>query len=97
MTRISAAARGIVPPRLRAYLGEHQSIAAVLVIALIGIALPILSLVPPFGTLQSLNAWTNAFTIAAIYAMLAIGLNVVVGFSGLLDLEIGRAHVCSSH
>ena len=86
MTRISAAARGIVPPRLRAYLGEHQSIAAVLVIALIGIALPILSLVPPFGTLQSLNAWTNAFTIAAIYAMLAIGLNVVVGFSGLLDL-----------
>jgi hypothetical protein len=55
-------------------------------IAIAGVALPLLSRVPPFGNLQSINAWTNAFTIALIYSILAIGLNVVIGFAGLLDL-----------
>jgi len=79
-------ARLRLPAPLAAYFARHRSLAIVAAIAAIGVALPLLSLVPPFGLLQSTNAWTNAFTIAAIYAMLAIGLNVVVGFAGLLDL-----------
>ena len=30
---------------------------------------------------------------ALFYALLALGLNVIVGYTGLCDLEIGRAHV----
>ena len=30
--------------------------------------------------------WVNGFTIAGIYVLLALGLNIVVGLSGLLDL-----------
>lgn len=75
-----------LPLRLRTYFAAHQSQGVLAAVVTIGIALPLLSRVPPFGDLQSLNAWTNAFTIAAIYAVMAIGLNVVIGMAGLLDL-----------
>lgn len=42
------------------------------------------------------NYWVRVLDFAMLYVMLALGLNVVVGFAGLLDLgyiEIGRAHV----
>ncbi|MGE5338602.1 MAG: ABC transporter permease subunit, partial [Gemmatimonadota bacterium] len=32
------------------------------------------------------NAWVRALAFAALYVMLALGLNIVVGFAGLLDL-----------
>src|SRR5262245_63703777 len=32
------------------------------------------------------NAWVRALSFAALYIMLALGLNIVVGFAGLLDL-----------
>ena len=72
--------------RMLRHFSAHRSQGVIFAIAVIGIALPLLSRIPPFGQLQSINAWTNAFTIAAIYAILAIGLNVVIGFAGLLDL-----------
>ena len=33
-----------------------------------------------------MNVWIDGFTIAGIYVLLALGLNIVVGLSGLLDL-----------
>lgn len=39
------------------------------------------------------NYWVRVLDFALLYIMLALGLNIVVGFAGLLDLEIGRAHV----
>lgn len=50
---------------------------ALLVIALL--AFPIVA--APFG-----NAWVRIADVALLYVMLALGLNVVVGFAGLLDL-----------
>jgi len=72
--------------RMKVHFASHRSQGIFFAIVALGIALPILSRVPPFGALQSVNAWTNAFTIAVIYSILAIGLNVVIGFAGLLDL-----------
>ena len=59
---------------------KHKQIAG---IALIGIALAIL----PFLIGMSFgNAWIRMLDFALLYIMLALGLNIVVGFAGLLDL-----------
>jgi len=54
----------------------YTSMAAVLV----------LMLVFPFVASQFGNSWVRIIDIALLYIMLALGLNIVVGFAGLLDL-----------
>src|SRR5438552_15313878 len=51
-------------------------------VALIAIALAILPFVAAFAG----QAWVRILNFAMIYIMLALGLNIVVGFAGLLDL-----------
>ena len=55
------------------------AIAATFVVAAVLVALPFV--VGSFG-----NAWVRALAFALLYVMLALGLNIVVGFAGLLDL-----------
>jgi branched-chain amino acid transport system permease protein len=55
------------------------AIAATFAIAAVLVALPFV--VGQFG-----NAWVRALAFALLYVMLALGLNIVVGFAGLLDL-----------
>jgi branched-chain amino acid transport system permease protein len=55
------------------------AIAAAFVVGAVLIALP-------FVVGQLGNAWVRALAFAALYVMLALGLNIVVGFAGLLDL-----------
>jgi branched-chain amino acid transport system permease protein len=43
-------------------------------------------LVFPFVAAQYGNSWVRIIDIALLYIMLALGLNIVVGFAGLLDL-----------
>ena len=51
--------------------------------ALIGIALAVL----PFAVEAALSrTWVRIIDFALLYTMLALGLNIVVGFAGLLDL-----------
>jgi branched-chain amino acid transport system permease protein len=45
-----------------------------------------LLLVFPFVAAQFGNSWVRIIDIALLYIMLALGLNIVVGFAGLLDL-----------
>jgi branched-chain amino acid transport system permease protein len=71
---------------VRNYFRRHRSLGIAVSVLLISIALPLITRIPPFDGIQSTNAWVNAFTTAAIYAVLAMGLNVVIGFAGLLDL-----------
>lgn len=40
----------------------------------------------PFVAMQFGNAWVRIMDFALLYIMLALGLNIVVGFAGLLDL-----------
>jgi branched-chain amino acid transport system permease protein len=50
------------------------------------VAMAVLLLVLPFVVGQLGNSWVRALAFAALYVMLALGLNIVVGFAGLLDL-----------
>ena len=58
---------------------KQRAIAATLVIGLSLIALPFFA--GQFG-----NAWIRILAFALLYIMLALGLNIVVGYAGLLDL-----------
>ncbi|MCA3218691.1 MAG: ABC transporter ATP-binding protein [Burkholderiales bacterium] len=67
----------LLVPQLR-----HSRTAAIVAAFVIGAVLIAL----PFVVGQIGNAWVRTLAFAALYVMLALGLNVVVGFAGLLDL-----------
>ena len=61
---------------------QHQPRQAYSSMALLLVGL----LVFPFVAAQFGNSWVRIIDIALLYIMLALGLNIVVGFAGLLDL-----------
>lgn len=46
----------------------------------------VLLIIFPFFAAQFGNSWVRIIDLALLYIMLALGLNIVVGFAGLLDL-----------
>ena len=58
---------------------RHVALGATALVALVLLALPLVA-----GWLGP--AWVRTLAFAALYVMLALGLNIVVGFAGLLDL-----------
>ena len=72
--------------RVRAFSARHRSISVLIGMAMVTAFLPIIVLVPPFNSFSSQGVWLDGFTIAGIYILLALGLNIVVGLAGLLDL-----------
>jgi ABC-type branched-subunit amino acid transport system permease subunit len=52
----------------------------------VALVLPLIALLPPFSSFSGQAVWMDGFTIAGIYVLLALGLNIVVGLAGLLDL-----------
>src|SRR5690606_41383800 len=58
-------------------------VAAFLATAVVGIVLLVLPLLA--GELLG-NFWARMMAMALLYVMLALGLNIVVGFAGLVDL-----------
>ncbi len=58
---------------------KQASRAAIVLIALVLIALP-------FALAQAGTAWVRITNLAILFALLSLGLNIVVGFAGLLDL-----------
>ncbi len=71
---------------LRPFLGHHQSLSILVIVCLIAILLPVISTVPPFSGFGTQKDWVAGFAQAGVFVLLALGLNVVVGFAGLLDL-----------
>lgn len=57
----------------------RRAYAAFAILAIVLIAFPFVA--APFG-----NSWVRIADLALLYIMLALGLNIVVGFAGLLDL-----------
>nr|WP_233913584.1 branched-chain amino acid ABC transporter permease [Arthrobacter polaris]UIK89249.1 branched-chain amino acid ABC transporter permease [Arthrobacter polaris] len=53
-------------------------------VVILAFSLPILD--PPFITTEPGNDWPLACQLMAIYALVAVGLNIVIGYAGLLDL-----------
>jgi len=68
-------------PAVKDYWGNPRgrALAATALIAVVLLVLPIAA-----GWLGA--AWVRTLAFAALYVMLALGLNIVVGFAGLLDL-----------
>jgi ABC-type branched-subunit amino acid transport system permease subunit len=72
--------------RANAFSDRHKSTAVLIGMIVVATLLPLIVLVPPFSGFSSQSVWIDGFTIAGIYVLLALGLNIVVGLSGLLDL-----------
>jgi branched-chain amino acid transport system permease protein len=70
----------------RGRLGRHQSLTIVLAMTVVTIVLPILAIFPPFNGFGRQNDFVFGFADAGVFVLLALGLNVVVGLAGLLDL-----------
>jgi ABC-type branched-subunit amino acid transport system permease subunit len=64
----------------------HRSLTILVAWLAIGLVLQVIVLVPPLSTFQQQTVWVNGFALSGIYILLALGLNIVVGFAGLLDL-----------
>ena len=72
--------------RLRDFVDVHRSTSILLGMALVGLLLPLIALVPPFNIFQNQSVWVSGFSNAGVFVLLALGLNIVVGLAGLLDL-----------
>jgi ABC-type branched-subunit amino acid transport system permease subunit len=72
--------------RVRDLAGRHRSITVIVAMAIVSVALPLIVLIPPLDGFSRQTVWLDAFTNAGVYVLLALGLNIVVGLSGLLDL-----------
>jgi ABC-type branched-subunit amino acid transport system permease subunit len=73
--------------RMREASNRHRSSSVILGMGIVTALLPIIVLFPPFNALlPSQAAWVDGFALAGVYVLLALGLNIVVGLAGLLDL-----------
>jgi ABC-type branched-subunit amino acid transport system permease subunit len=76
----------VLRERIRAFSSRHRSLSVLLGMAITAAVLPLVVLVPPFSAFQGQLAWIDGFTNAGVFVLLALGLNIVVGLAGLLDL-----------
>jgi ABC-type branched-subunit amino acid transport system permease subunit len=72
--------------RLSEVASSHQSISILVGWALLGLLLPVIIQIPPLSTFQTSSSWVGGFANAGVFILLAMGLNIVVGLAGLLDL-----------
>jgi ABC-type branched-subunit amino acid transport system permease subunit len=75
-----------VRERIGRLADQHRSITIIIGMAIVGALLPLIVLVPPFNGFQGQGVWLNGFSNAGVFVLLALGLNIVVGLAGLLDL-----------
>ena len=72
--------------QLRTFANAHRSISIIGGMAVVAAILPVLAMLPPLSFFQNQSTWLNGFSNAGVFVLLAIGLNIVVGLAGLLDL-----------
>jgi len=72
--------------RFRDRTDRHQSLTIIAVIAVVAVILPQVALLPGISAFGTQNDFVGGFADAGVYVLMAIGLNVVVGLAGLLDL-----------
>jgi ABC-type branched-subunit amino acid transport system permease subunit len=78
--------RRLARPRGPSFFAHHQSLSILVVALAITVILPIVALVPPFNGFGTQKDFIGGFADAGVFVLLALGLNVVVGLAGLLDL-----------
>jgi ABC-type branched-subunit amino acid transport system permease subunit len=72
--------------RIGTFTDNHRSLTVLFAMVAVTAVLPILALVPPFNAFQQQDVWLFGFSNAGVFVLLALGLNIVVGMAGLLDL-----------
>jgi branched-chain amino acid transport system permease protein len=65
---------------------RHRSTSVIIGMSITTVALYFLAYVPPFSLFLPHASWLDSFAGAGVVILLALGLNIVVGFAGLLDL-----------
>ncbi|MES2210635.1 MAG: branched-chain amino acid ABC transporter permease [Chloroflexota bacterium] len=86
MTVISSRIPAPFKLRFHRFTAAHRSSSIIIGMIIISILAVILPQIPPLNILQGKTAWYDAFANAGVFMLLAMGLNVVVGLAGLLDL-----------
>ena len=80
----------VLPAGLRAQIarwaGRHQSSSVIVTVLILGVLLPLASQLPIISHFGNLNDFIDGYSNAGVFILLALGLNVVVGLAGLLDL-----------
>src|SRR3954454_15468100 len=76
----------VVQDRLRDVSDLHRSTTIVVSMAIAAVLMIILPKLPPLNIIQPDGPWYDSFANAGVFVLLAMGLNVVVGLAGLLDL-----------
>jgi ABC-type branched-subunit amino acid transport system permease subunit len=79
------------PPRgfrssLNAFGTQHRSISVMVGMLLVTLTMLVLPRFPPLSLIQQAGPWYDSFANAGVFVLLAMGLNVVIGMAGLLDL-----------
>lgn len=72
--------------RIAQFAHNHRSWTIVISMGIGSVLLYFWSAFPPFSFVQGQNTWISGFVNAGVFILLALGLNIVVGFAGLLDL-----------
>jgi ABC-type branched-subunit amino acid transport system permease subunit len=70
----------------RDFPSRHRSTMVIVGMALVTSLLPFVVLLPPMSGFLTQTSWVDNFATAGVFVLLALGLNVVVGMAGLLDL-----------
>ena len=75
-----------VRERIGTFAENHRSTTILIAMSIVAVLWVFLPRIPPLNLLLTANPWYDAFANAGVYMLLAMGLNVVVGLAGLLDL-----------
>jgi ABC-type branched-subunit amino acid transport system permease subunit len=78
-------AEPVTAPTTR-FLNNHQSLSVIVGMSIVTAILPFIILLPPFNGFGNQTDFVDGFAQAGVWVLLAVGLNVVVGLAGLLDL-----------
>jgi ABC-type branched-subunit amino acid transport system permease subunit len=82
---VSARTQPVTQPTGR-FLNRHQSFSVIVGMSIVTALLPFIILLPPFNGFGNQTDFVDGFAQAGVWVLLAVGLNVVVGLAGLLDL-----------
>jgi ABC-type branched-subunit amino acid transport system permease subunit len=82
---ISTRTQPVTQPTGR-FLNRHQSLSVIVGMSIVTALLPFIILLPPFNGFGNQTDFVDGFAQAGVWVLLAVGLNVVVGLAGLLDL-----------
>ncbi len=72
--------------RISVITRDHHSLTITIGMLLVIALLPVIAVLPPFNAFQKQDVWLSGFSNAGVFVLLALGLNIVVGLAGLLDL-----------